>query len=110
MAIIIKTVDPGGLLKAIKTAIDEKKIVTWSYDKDGDFTHTPDQFVNKAWLTSKIYVGELRLGILKQKSIELSTSIYAIYHGRFIETVLSHFDQKFTTALATSVKTEPDNF
>lgn len=40
MAIIIKTSAPAELLAAIKKEIDEEKIETWSYDSDGDFTHT----------------------------------------------------------------------
>ena len=42
MAVIVKTGDPAGLLKKIKKAIDDKHIETWSYDSDGDFTHTPE--------------------------------------------------------------------
>lgn len=110
MAVIVTTDDPTGLLKAIKKAIDDKAIVTWSYDKDGDFTHTPDQFIYKAWLIPKIYPGELRLGILKRKDENLSIFLYGIYHGRFIEMLLTHFDKAFTKAIATAQKTEPDNF
>ena len=110
MAIIVKTSDPAGLLKAIYKAIDDKKVETWSYDSDGDFTHTPEQWRNKAWLRPKVYTGELRFGILKQKNVELSTTIYAVYHGRYIEMLLSHFDKSFTLATGTSQKTDPDNF
>ena len=54
MAIIIKTNNPSGLLKAIYKAIDDKEIETWIYDADKDFTHTPDQWKNKAWLRPKV--------------------------------------------------------
>lgn len=110
MAIIIKTVNPTELLNKIKKSVDDKSIVTWSYDKDGDFTHTPDQFLNKAWITPKVYQNELRFGILKQNDVNLSSFIYGIYHGRFIEMLLTHFDKEFTNAIATSQKTELDNF
>ncbi|MET4138120.1 hypothetical protein [Pedobacter sp. UYP1] len=110
MAIIIETNAPADLLAAIKKEIDEEKIETWSYDADGDFTHTPEQWRYDAWLRPKIYVGELRFGILKNENIDMSTIIYGVYHGRFIEMLLSHFDNKFTDALATAHKTEPDNF
>jgi hypothetical protein len=110
MAVIVKTNNPSNLLKLIYKAIDDKKIETWSYDSDGDFTHTPDQWKNKAWLRPKVYTGELRFGILGQKNVKLSTTIYAVYHGRFIEMLLSHFDKEFSAAGATAVKTEPDNF
>lgn len=110
MAILVKTQNPAGLLKAIKKAIDDENIDTWSYDNDGDFTHTPEQWKNKAWLRPKIYEGELRFGILKQKNVELKKVIYGVYHGRFIEMLLTHFDDDFSTASATAKKTEPDNF
>lgn len=110
MAIIIRTSDPAGLLKKIKNAIDKNEVETWVYDSDGDFIHTPEQWKNKAWLRPKIYAGELRLGILKQKEVDLSKTVYGVYHGRFIEMVLTHFDDDFTNASATAIKTEPDNF
>jgi hypothetical protein len=110
MAIIIKTNNPSTLLKAIYKAIDDKKVETWSYDTDKDFTHDTDQWRNKAWLRPKIYTGELRFGILKQKDVELSGVVYGIYHGRFIEMLLTHFDKQFTDAIATALKADPDNF
>lgn len=111
MAIIIKTSDPSGLLKAIKKTIDEGKIETWSYDKDGDFTHTPEQWKLQAWLRPRVYAGELRFGILKPQGEQtLKSVIYGVYHGRFIEMLLTHFDTMFVNSSATALKTEPDNF
>ncbi|HEY6230816.1 MAG TPA: hypothetical protein VIW64_06115 [Pyrinomonadaceae bacterium] len=110
MAIIVKTSSASELLKAIRKAIENKKIETWSYDSDGDFTHTPDQWNKKAWLRPKVYIGELRFGILAPQDTKMSTYIYGVYHGRFIEMLLSHFDSDFTTANATAQKTEPDIF
>jgi len=109
MAVIVKTGDPAGLLKKIKKAIDDKHIETWSYDSDGDFTHTPEQWKGKAWLRPKIYTGELRFGILKQTSINMSKIVYGVYHGRFIEMLLTHFDTEFSIAQATAASAEPDN-
>ena len=110
MAVIVKTSNPSTLLKKIKKAIDDKKIDTWSYDDDGDFTHTPEQWRSKAWLKPKIYSSELRFGILGQKETKMTTYIYGIYHGRFIEMLLNHFDSDFTQASATAHITEPDHF
>lgn len=110
MAILVKTDTPEGLLKSIKKAIDEKTIETWSYDADGDFTHTPDQWKNRAWLRPKVYPGELRFGILGPKNVVLAKAIYSIFHGRFIEMLLDHVDDKFTTAIATAQKSVHDNF
>jgi|ERR1051326_397473 hypothetical protein len=110
MAIIVKTNNPSGLLSSIHKAIDDNKVETWSYDREGDFTHTPSQWKGQAWLRPRTYAGELRFGIIKRQDVELSKLIYGVYHGRFIEMLLVHFDNSFTFASATAQKTEPDNF
>jgi len=102
MAIIIETSTPKTLLASIKKAIDEKKIETWSYDTDGDFTHTPEQWKYKAWLRPKTSDGVLTFNILGSKATKLGKTTYGVYHGRFIESVLTHFDDKCTSAKATS--------
>lgn len=110
MAIIVDTTSPADLLKKIKKAIDDGKVRSWSYDMDGDFTHDSEQWKNKAWLRPKVYSGELRFGILKQKDVNLTKQVYGLYHGRFIDMLLTHFDDYFISALATAEKTEPDSF
>jgi len=110
MAIIVKATSPSDLLKAIYKAIDEKKIETWLYDADKDFTHEPTQWKNKAWFRPKVYTGELRFGLLGPKDTVMSKVIYGAYHGRFIEMVLTHFNDKCSVITATANKTEPDNF
>ena len=42
MAIFVQTDNPTRLVQDIKSYIDDKKIVTWMYDDDGDFTHDTD--------------------------------------------------------------------
>jgi hypothetical protein len=108
MAVIIKTPNPSGLLQAIYKAIDNKKIETWVYDKDKDLTHEPNQWKNEAWFRPKIYNGELRFGILKQKDKTMSKIIYGLYHGRFIEMLLTHFDDQFSSAVGSAQPMEPD--
>jgi hypothetical protein len=94
MALIANTQDPSVLLVAIKKAIDDNEIDTWSYDKDGDFTHTPSQWKNLAWLRPVIDSGTLKFGIIGHKDIALSKTTYSVYHGRFIEMLLTHFASK----------------
>jgi hypothetical protein len=85
MAIIVKTNNPGALLKTIISAIDNNDIETWEYDGDGDFIHTPDQWKGLAWLRPKTYLGELRFGNFRAENVEMSNVVYGVYHGRFIE-------------------------
>jgi hypothetical protein len=104
MAIYFKTANPNKLLAAYKKAIDDGHVITWSYDADGDFTHTAEQWNKRAWLRPKVQEGTaLALYILKPRESSLSSTIYAIYHGRFVETMLRHCDQLFSEARATSL-------
>jgi hypothetical protein len=102
MSVRVTSSQPGALLAAIKQAIDAKKIETWSYDSDGDFTHTPPQWNKKAWLRPSVQSGALVLNILNPRGVNLSTEIYGIYHGRFIEMLLAHFDTRFSGAEASA--------
>jgi hypothetical protein len=43
MAVYFETKTPNKLLNAFKKAIDDGHVVTWSQDKDGDFTHSVEQ-------------------------------------------------------------------
>jgi hypothetical protein len=104
MAIYFATKTPKKLLAAYKKAVDGGHVATWSYDSDGDFTHTADQWNKKAWLRPKIKEGTaLVFYILKPEDDVLSSAIYAVYHGRFIETMLRHCDGLFDSARATAM-------
>ena len=104
MAVHLKTKTPKKLLAAYKKAIDDGRVETWSYDRDGDFTHTAEQWSNRAWLRPKIKEREeLVLHILAPRETELSSEIYAIYHGRFIESMLNHCDVLFIDGRASAL-------
>jgi hypothetical protein len=106
--ISIETDSPEKLLQAIKDAIDDKHIKTWHYDDDGDFTHSAPQWNQQAWLRPEIKTGILELGILAPCDVKISTEVYAIYHGRFIEMILAHFDDAFAQVGATAMPTAAD--
>jgi hypothetical protein len=103
------TTTPLALLSEIKKAIDDKKVTTWSYTKEGHFTHTPDQWRAKAWLFPKVDGSELRFGIIRPQSGNVSTEVYAVYHGRFMEMMLAHFDTRFGNGMASALPTAADN-
>jgi hypothetical protein len=103
LAVHFRTNDPAKLLAAYKKVIDDGHVTTWSYDKDGDFTHTAEQWIRKAWLTPSISQGELVFYILGPKEVQITTTVYAIYHGRFIESMLRHCDSLFTSGTASSL-------
>ena len=103
MSVIVTTTDPAGLLSSIKADIDSKKIDTWEYDNDGDFTHTPAQWRKKAWLRPTIGSGQLTFNEMKPEGVStLDPEIYGVYNGRFIEMLLVHFRSRFSRACTPS--------
>lgn len=96
----IATADPASLLAQIKKEIDDGKIDTWSYDKDGDFTHIPDQWDKKAWLRPSVGTGALELTIVWPKNSEQDPAIAGVFLGRFIEMLVVHFSAEFMHASA----------
>jgi hypothetical protein len=110
MAIHFKTTTPKKLLAAYKKAIDDGHVKTWSYDSDGDFTHTAEQWVRRAWLRPKIIEGEeLVLHLVKPKGADITSVLYAVYHGRFVESMLRHCDTLFSNAIASALPEAGDN-
>jgi hypothetical protein len=101
--ISFSTTKPKTLLAAIKSAIDKGHITTWSYDSDGDFTHSTNQWARKAWMRPRIAADEaLRFNIVFPRDEIADREIYAIYHGRFGEMMLAHFDSEFSRISATA--------
>ena len=108
MAVRVFSENPKSLLMRVKAAIDDGSIETWSVDADGDFTHTPEQWRNRAWFRPVISEDKIVFNILGPKSKPISRTVYGIYHGRLIEMFLTHFDQKFSRASATALPVTGD--
>src|SRR4051812_1597208 len=109
MAINFETTTPNKLIADFKKAIDDKHIVTWAYDKDGDFYHTPDQWREAGWLRPTVYEGQrVTMNFLGRTGRKTSKADYGVYHGRFIESMLTHCDKLFTNAIASALPTNRD--
>lgn len=110
MSVIVKTKQPHRLVKRIKELIDNNEIDTWEYDSDGDFTHSPDQWHNHCWMHPHVTQAgeEVVFAIIGRIHFDITTTEYAVYHGRFIEMLLSHFDTMIRSAEATSMPTKYD--
>ena len=95
MSITVITSKPKTLLKALYAAVDDGQVATWDYDTDGDFTHSRPQWANRAWFEPHVIVGCLKLGLIGgtqgSKRIQMTRGLYGVYHGRFIEMLLTHF-------------------
>jgi hypothetical protein len=104
VALYIKTAEPSLLLNAIKAAIKAGHIKTWEYDKDGDFTHSAQQWKNLAWLRPRVEAEQLVFSIIGKG---ISWETYGIYHGRFIEMMIIHFHGQTTWMSASSNPVSP---
>ncbi|SRR6266478_5877229 len=108
MAVIVYASDPPALLRAIQSAATDGKMETWSMDSDGDFTHSPEQWRKKAWLRPKVADDRIIFNIFPPQKTVMNKATYAVYHGRFVEMLLTHFDTQFQRAVATALPTEGD--
>ena len=95
MAIIVKTEKPEYIVERIREKIDDGEIITWTYDEDGDFTHT-GQWHNKAWFSMIYDDDSLTFYIVGRKDIQMELREYSIFHGFFVELLLNHFSQEIS--------------
>ncbi len=111
MAIKVFTERPQTLLRKIREGIEDESIVTWSVDEDGDFTHDKPQWRNKAWMRKKHIEPNkfIIFGIIGQKNRPIKKSEYAVFHGRFAEMLLSHFDEMISNIEISSLITKYDS-
>jgi len=113
MAVIIHTENPDQLLDKIYEAIDNKKADKWVRTADGRLTYGALLWKNEAFLKPEIWVDEnqLRFGLVKRKDRKHITSkLYALFHAKLMEMLLTHFDNDFISATATASREAPDNF
>jgi hypothetical protein len=110
MALIVETDDPNELLSSVLEEIDAGKIRTWQRQKDGKdyLTHSPEQWRYAAWMKGQVSEGELVFNIYPTRGKTVTSEAYAIYHGRFAEMLLAHFDRNFHRASATALATSDD--
>jgi len=102
------TPNPKLLLKTFRDCIDDSHVITWGYDEDGDFTHTAKQWEKLAWMHPVPLVDRLSFFIVPRKGFAISKVVYAVYHGRLIESFLTHCDEMFEAAHATSMPVAGD--
>jgi hypothetical protein len=111
MAISVSTAAPRALLNGIRKAIDDNKVRTWGYkDLDGVryYTHTTTQWEKLAWIKATVYSDGVVFNIVPPQGKAISPEVYAIYHGRFVEMLLAHFDQQFVDARASAMPLSGD--
>lgn len=110
MAILVKTDNPKKLVRDINEGIEQGKIDTWAKDREGNYTHSRPQWMYHAWMHPYIYEDRVVFGILGRSDAKLTTAEYAVYHGRFAEMLLSHFDQSMSSIIVSPGATQFDKF
>lgn len=108
MAVRVFTDYPTALLDEIKVGIRAGSVKTWQLDTDGDLTHSPEQWRKKAWIRPRTEEDKLVFNILGPKGRRMSSAVYAVYHGRLIEMLLRHFDQRINWTSATAFPVDGD--
>jgi hypothetical protein len=108
MAVRVFTSSPSSLMSSLRLSIATGTVATWSIDADGDLTHSPEQWRDRAWFRPKVLDDRIIFNILGPKSKTLTRTEYAVFHGRLIEMLLTHFDERFTRATATALPAEGD--
>ncbi len=108
MAVRAFTDRPEALLSAIRRSVAEGRVRDWKFDEDGDLTLTSEVFANKAWMRPKVLPDRLLFNIVGTRGVEMSNRVYAVYHGRLVQMLLTYFDTRLRTAAATALPTTGD--
>lgn len=104
--------DPKKFYHSIQEAVKNGNIDTWEETTRNYFTHcaASGQWRNKAWFTPNFPDEQNRVifNLIRPKNEKISKSVYAIYHGRFTEMLLRHFDDKFSKLSVSALAGEND--
>lgn len=102
--------NPQKLLDAISEGIAAGDITTWQETSQGSFTHTAasGKWKNKAWFRPSVEDKVIVFNIIRPKGGNVSKEVYAVYHGRFSEMLLAHFDAKLSVIRLTALAAEGD--
>ena len=115
MAIIIKLKGKTAhdIVDSIDKMIESGEIRVWEKDDEGDYTHSSSQWREKSWfrrILNKDDNREIKFGIIGNKHVEMTRTLYAIYHGRFTEMLLTYFDRDIEEFRITPMKDPQDSF
>lgn len=100
MAIRVRFKQKENILEEIRELIYSEKVRKWSIDSDDDLTLLIPEWHCKAWMRIKPIKNDPKcvvFGIVTSQLYPLTKSIYAIYHSRLAELLLTHFDTDIET-------------
>jgi len=106
--VMVFTQNPTELLFNIRTGINRGEVRTWSVSSKGYFTSSSDIWRNHAWFKPTTNEKRIVFNIIRPKGRHVSTEVYAVYHGRFSEMLLAHFESQLTVIRLTALAVEGD--
>jgi hypothetical protein len=85
------------------------KITTWEKSADGNFyTHKAKEWHAKAWMKPVVQNDQLVFNIVRPQNANISSLVYAYYHGHLSETFLHHFDKMFSWGMSSALPSTGD--
>lgn len=110
----IRTYEEGHqLIEKINDAISNGRIKSWNVDSEGDYTRSDEPWKERAWMRYDQDGDDphhLRFIIIQPKNQSISKAVYGVYHGRFAEMLLTHFDTAISELGISPLLTEHDIF
>jgi hypothetical protein len=107
MPVTIATADAPKLLKNILAKFDGQAIAGWESDGDS-FSLAAPQKSGKVWVRPFPQAGQLVLGLVPAEGQEMSKELFAVYCGRLVEMLLTHFSDLISSAQVSAGITYPD--
>ena len=94
----VNTTNPSNLETLVDKAIKDGSIKTWEIQIHDDvkyYTHTPEQWRQKAYLRPYQANNMWQLYLVWPKVSNKEKAVSGVYHGRFIEMLCTHFANNF---------------
>jgi hypothetical protein len=67
------------------------------------------EWTKLAWFKPKVEATQLTFNIIRTESKNVTSPVYAYYHGHMLETFLNHFDKDFKYGIASALAESGDN-
>lgn len=112
MALTVYTnIEAKELPTKIQDKIESIPNFPWSIDSSGDFVYRKLPWKFQAWMRVKLQRESKKIvfGIVGRKDKMLTTTEYAIYHGRFAEMLLYTCDKYIEKIEISSLATKDDS-
>ena len=104
-------IDGPRLIEMINEAINNGQIKSWIVDSDGDYTRSQEPWKERAWIRysqDKNDQNHVLFIIVQPKNQSISKAVYGVYHGRFAEMLITHFDSYISELGISPLLTEHD--